>query len=262
MAVLERPDGARIHWEEAGEGPGVVICNMFNLAPLDELVRHLEGERCVVTYDQRGLRRSSPGGPFDLDTGVADLLALLEESGPVEVALGMGDGGHRAIRAAVERPDLIDRVVLTSTGLGRSPDADETAGFAGSAEVLSALMGLLGRDYRAGLRSMIAGSAGGPDPQDHERERVEELAETIPQDAAIGYLEAWIAASSTQHARELGERLTILAYEGNAWFPLSMYESMRDYLTSACFEFVADGPISRPDLTAGVLLQVSEPAKG
>ena len=41
-----------------------------------------------------------------------------------------------------------------------------------------------------------------------------------------------------------------------------MYESMRDYLTEACFEFVEDGPISRPDLTAGVLLRVSEPAKG
>ena len=41
-----------------------------------------------------------------------------------------------------------------------------------------------------------------------------------------------------------------------------MYEGMRDLLTEACFEFVDDGPMSRPDLAADVLLRVSSPAKG
>jgi pimeloyl-ACP methyl ester carboxylesterase len=261
MAFLERPDGTRLWWDAAGEGPGVLICNMFNVARVDGLVACLAGERRVITYEQRGIGRSGANGPYDLDTGVADIEALLEEAGPVEVALGMGDGGHRAVRAAVKRPDLIERVVLTSTGLGRSPDADETAGFAGSTEVLSALMSLLRHDYRAGLRSMVSGS-GGFEGEALERERVETLAETIPQEAALGYLETWISAGSVRQARELGRRLTVLAYKGNAWFPLSMYESMRDHLTEACFELVEDGPINRPDLTAGVLLRVSEPARG
>jgi pimeloyl-ACP methyl ester carboxylesterase len=261
MPTLSRPDGVDLHWEEAGEGPGVLVCNMFNRAPLDGLVACLAEERRVITYDQRGLGRSGVGGPYDLDTSVTDLEALLEEAGPVEVALGMGDGAHRAIRAAAKRPDLIDRVVFTSTGLGRAPDGDETAGFAGSTEVLSALMGLLRRDYRSGLRSMVSGS-GGFGTEEDARERVEGLAAEIPQDAAIGYLEAWIAAGSTREARDLGRRLTVLAYRGNDWFPLSMYESMRDYLTQACFELIEDGPINRPDLTAGVLMRVSEPAKG
>ena len=261
MPHLERPGGVQLWWEEHGEGPGVLICNMFNRAPVDALIAHLQGERRVIAYDQRGLGRSSPVGPYDFDTGVADVIALLEETGPVDVALGMGDGGHRVVRAGAERPDLIDRVVLTSTGLGRSPDGDETAGFAGSTEVLSALMGLLRRDYRSGLRSMVGGS-GGFHNEDAARERVEELAATIPQEAAIGYLEAWIKVGSGQQARELGPRFTVLAYSGNDWFPMAIYESMRDYLTEACFEVVEDGPISRPDLTAGVLLRVSEPAKG
>jgi hypothetical protein len=63
-------------------------------------------------------------------------------------------------------------------------------------------------------------------------------------------------------ARRLGDRVTVLAYPGNAWFPLEMYEALRDSLTGACFELVEDGPMSRPDLTAAVLLRVSEPAKG
>jgi hypothetical protein len=41
-----------------------------------------------------------------------------------------------------------------------------------------------------------------------------------------------------------------------------MYETLRAALTQACFELVEDGPMTRPDLTAGVLLRVSEPATG
>ena len=84
----------------------------------------------------------------------------------------------------------------------------------------------------------------------------------ISQESAIGYLEAWIAAESFDVARRLGSRLTALAYPGNAWFPLEMYESLRDGLTESGFELVEDGPMTRPDLAAPILLRVSEPATG
>ncbi len=197
-------------------------------------------------------------GPYDLETGVADLEALLEETGPVEVAFAIGDGTHRAIRIADSRPDLVDRVVFTSTALGRESGEDR-AGFAASTEVLYALMSVLRRDYRTGLRQMLAGSAHN---EAEERERLEELVAVIPHDAAIGYLEAWIAAEGFDVARRLGNRLTVLAYPGNAWFPIEMYEGLRAHLTEACFEFVDDGPITRPDLAADVLLKVSAPATG
>ena len=257
MPFLSRPDGAELSWEHAGDGPGVLICNTFNLAPVDGLVERLASSRRVVIYEPRGLGRSSQQGPYDLATGVADAEALLEETGPVEVAFGIGDGTHRAIRLADSRPDLVDRVVFTSSALGR--ESGERAGFAASTEVLYALMSMLRRDYRSGLRQMLTGSAG---DEDEERRRMEELVADIPQEAAIGYLEAWIAAESFDVARRLGSRLTALAYPGNAWFPVEMYEGMRDHLTEACFEFVDDGPMMRPDLAAEVLLKVSEPAKG
>jgi pimeloyl-ACP methyl ester carboxylesterase len=258
MPHLTRPDGVEIHWEEAGDGPGVLICNTFNLNPLDELVARLADSRRVVIYEPRGVGRSTLTGPYDLGTGVEDAEALLEETGPVEVALGIGDGSHRALRLADARPDLVERVVFTSTALGRPGDED-APGFSGSTEVLFALMSLMQRDYRSGLRQMLAGSA---HDEDFERDRVEELAAAVPQDASIGYLEAWISAGSMDIARRLGNRLTVLAYPGNAWFPLEMYETLRAALTQACFELVEDGPMTRPDLTAGVLLRVSEPATG
>jgi pimeloyl-ACP methyl ester carboxylesterase len=253
--MLARPDGVELHWEQTGDGAGVLVCNTFNLGPVDGLVERLAPSRRVVTYEPRGLGRSTLQGPYDLQTGVNDLEALLEETGPVEVALGIGDGTHRALRIADTRPDLVDRVVFTSSALGR--EIGERSGFAASTEVLYALMSLLRRDYRSGLRQMLTGSAHN---EAEERERVEELVADIPQEAAIGYLEAWIAAESFDVARRLGGRLTALAYPGNAWFPLEMYEGMRDHLTEACFEFVDDGPMSRPDLAAEVLLRVSEPA--
>jgi pimeloyl-ACP methyl ester carboxylesterase len=257
MPLLARPDGAELYWEQHGDGRGVLICNTFNLAPLDALVERLASSRRVVIYEPRGLGRSGQQGPYDLATGVTDAEALLEETGPVEVAFGIGDGTHRAIRLADGRPDLVDRVVLTSSALGR--ESGERSGFAASTEVLYALMSLLRRDYRSGLRQMLSGSAHN---EAEERERLEELVATIPKDAAIGYLEAWIAAEGFDVARRLGDRLTVLAYPGNAWFPIEMYEGMREHLTEACFEFVDDGPMMRPDLAAEVLLKVSEPAKG
>ncbi len=255
MPKLTRPDGVDLYWEEAGEGPGVLICNTFNLAPVDALVERLADSRRVVVYEPRGLGRSTQQGPYDLGTGLADAEALLEETGPVEVALGIGDGTHRALHLADTRPDLVDRVVFTSSALGR--ESGERAGFAGSTEVLFALMSLIRRDYRSGLRQMLAGSA---HDQDEERVRLEELVAVIPQDAAVGYLEAWIAAESFDVARRLGRRLTALAYPGNAWFPIEMYEGMRDHLTEACVEFVDDGPMTRPDLAAEIVLKVSAPA--
>ena len=259
MAVLSRPDGVDLYWEEAGEGPGVLICNTFNLNPLGGLIERLTASRRVVIYEPRGVGRSTRQGPYDLGTGLEDVEAVLEETGPVEVALGLGDGSHRALRIADARPDLVDRVVFTSTALGRPGDED-APGFSGSTEVLYALMSLMRRDYRSGLRQMLSGSTGGD--EDFERGRAEELAGIVPQEAAVGYLEAWISAGSMDVARRLGSRLTILAYPGNAWFPLETYESLRDGLTESCFELVEDGPMTRPDLAAPVLLRVSEPATG
>jgi len=257
MPHLQRPDGVELWWDEAGEGPTTVICNTFNLAPADALVAELAPSRRVITYEPRGVGRSSHAGPYDLTTGVADLTALLEETGPAATAFGIGDGSHRAIRAADLRPDLIDRVVFTSTAVGR---LGGTTGFSSSTSVLDALMSLMRRDYRSGLRSMVAGSLQGDDTG--ERDRVEELASLVPQEAAVGYLDAWIRADSLAAAQALGTRLTIMGYEGNAWFPLSVFEDLDLALPDAHYEVAADGPISRPDEAAALLLRVSEPATG
>lgn len=250
MPSLKRPDGTALWWEEQGEGATLLICNTFNLAMLEPLVASLARERRVISYHPRGVGRSPSTGPYDLETGTADLEALLETAGPAKLGFALGDGAHRAVRLADRRPDLIERVAITSTGIGRSGGA----GFSGSSEVLGALMSLMRRDYRSGLRSMLTASA---HDEDEERQRVEELAGLIPRAAAVGYLDAWIAADSAHEARRLGPRLAIIAYPGNAWFPLEVFEDMSVAYPDALYEEVEDGPVRRPDQAAELLLRLT-----
>jgi pimeloyl-ACP methyl ester carboxylesterase len=255
VPTLARPDGVELYWEAHGDGPAVVIANTFNLAPVDPIVERLAGSRRVITYEPRGVGRSTHEGPYDPDTGADDLIALLEEKGPAVGALGIGDGAHRALRAAHSRPDLLDQVVFTNTGLGRLPDNSQASGFAGSTEVLGALLSLMRRDYRSGLRSILHGS--NQDDEEKDRMRADELAALVPQEAAVGYIEAWIAAESGEIAREMGDRVTIMAYEGNYWFPLSTFQAFRDALPEAKYVLAEDGPISRPAVAAEILLRTT-----
>lgn len=254
MPELERPDGVALHWEERGEGPLVLIANTFNLQRVDGLAEYLMRDRRVVTYDPRGVGRSTRSGPYDLATGADDLEALLEETGPAATVFAIGDGAHRGLIVADRRPDLIERLAITSTGLGRAAGK----GFASSTEVLEALMLMMRRDYRSGLRSMVAGAHEDPET---DRARVESLMADVPQEAAVAYLDAWIAADDTDLALALGDRLTILGYPGNNWFPLEVFEDMSLRFPEAEFEEAADGPIDRPDLSAELLLRLSAPAR-
>ena len=254
MPELQRPDGVALRWEERGEGPLVLIANTFNLQRVDALAEYLADERRVVTYDPRGVGRSARCGPYDIATGAEDLEALLEETGPAATVFAIGDGAHRGLVVADRRPDLIERLAITSTGLGRPAGK----GFASSTEVLEALMLMMRRDYRSALRSMVSGAHADPEA---DRTRVDSLMADVPQEAAVGYLDSWISADGTDLAMSLGQRLTILGYPGNNWFPLEVFEDMSLRFPEAEFEELSDGPVDRPDLSAALLLRLSAPAR-
>ena len=67
MPFVTLPGGAKLHWEQRGEGPSVVVAQQF-FAPtsvfaglLDLLARNHR----VVTYDPRGIGQSTRQGPRD-----------------------------------------------------------------------------------------------------------------------------------------------------------------------------------------------------
>lgn len=254
MPTLARPDGAELHWEERGEGPLVVgaFACLAHPGVFHALLGDLATDHRVVTYDPRGCGESSEGGPYDMGTDEGDLAALLEELGGDAVVVATGDAANRAVRVAARRADLVRAVVAPGGNpLGRAAFAG-SEGYAASDSVIQMTVDLLGTDYRAGLR-MIVSSTNPQLDDDGVRERVDVQAAYSDQDVTLARLRAWIGDAAPDEALAIGGRLWILEHPFNPWFPLDMIENTRAHLPQAHVEVTDDGPLSRPDIAAGVV---------
>jgi pimeloyl-ACP methyl ester carboxylesterase len=259
---LERDDGIEIHWEERGEGPLVVVVSYWSMHPsvFGPLTGELSRDHRVVRYDDRGTGESTHAGPYDLDTGAADLEAVIEAAGAPAVLVGTADGPHRAVRAAANRPDLVEAVVAVGgPPINREALADSEA-MASSEAVVSALLEMAGTDYRAALRTIVAST--NPQMSEEElRERVRAQAEHAPAEPAVARLRAWADGDSTDQARALGARLWIVYAEqlGGGWFPQGpeLVALVSAILPEAHLEQVDDGMVSRPEQTAAIVRRVT-----
>jgi pimeloyl-ACP methyl ester carboxylesterase len=220
------------------------------------LLGDLATDHRVVTYDPRGCGESSHGGPYDMETDEADLTALLEELGGSAVVVPTGDAANRAVRVGARRPDLV-RAVVTPGGnpLGRAAFAG-SEGYAGSDSVIQMTLDLLATDYRAGLRMILSSTNSQLDEED-VRERVDVQAAYADQDVTLARMRAWVADAAPDEALAIGERLWILEHPFNPWFPLDMIENTRTLLPEAHVQVTEDGPLSRPDIAAGVVRAVT-----
>jgi pimeloyl-ACP methyl ester carboxylesterase len=258
---LRRPDGVEIHWESRGGGsPPVICCHPCFSVPSaftglgDELAR----DHRVISYDPRGTGRSTRSGPHDIPTDAEDLAALLDELGEPVVLVAFGDALHRSAEAAAARPQLVVGVVSPGMAVlgAQSSYSGVGEGLASSPAVVGALVQLLESDYRSGLRTVVEGG----NPQFSEREvqeRIEAVIEHAPQEVTLDRLRSWIERDSREAGRALGDRLWMLLFPGNIWFPEELPSAIRRELPDAHFEHVADGAISRPDLTAEVIRRIT-----
>lgn len=111
-------ENTSIDYDVRGEGPALVLINglgfgrwgFFKQVPA--LSRHFR----TITFDVRG-ERELEGGVGDL---AADVVALLDHLSVRKAhVLGTSLGGFVAQHLALERPDLVDRLVLVCTSYGR-----------------------------------------------------------------------------------------------------------------------------------------------
>jgi pimeloyl-ACP methyl ester carboxylesterase len=266
MPNLRREDGAEIHWEERGEGPLVVVMSHTFAYPeaLEDLLADLDGDHKVVTLDARGTGGSSRRGPYDVETDKADLQAVIQELGGPAVALAWGESSHRSVVLAHERPDLVPFVVVMGGGGGvvRPDEAATTEALAGSDAVREAFAEMLRNDYRGALRHIISSTS----PQlseDELRERVELGVRYCSQEAAIGRFQIWIEAEAVAtEADELGHRLWVIQFP-TLWFARETIDMVRERLPRAHVHALDDteGPLSRPDITAGIVREATEPLR-
>ena len=257
MERLERPDGVEIAWEARGEGRPVVLANQFiGITDLyRDLIDDLATDHRVIVYDPRGTGESTRRGPYDLATDVTDLESIVELAQSPVLLLGVSDGNNRAVRLAARRPELVDAVVgIAASTLGQTPTGSDA--LAGSSPVLSAFITLMASDVRAGVHAMM--TAGGSQMSEERlRRRIDESADYTGAEAASNRLRSWVQDDSTAEARALGDRLWILAFGGNPWFPVDQAERMRHALPEARVLEVENGPISRPDIAAAVVRDIT-----
>jgi pimeloyl-ACP methyl ester carboxylesterase len=260
VPTLRRPDGAELHWEQRGAGPLVVFCHpCFSLpSAFQGLTDELTKDHRTVVYDPRGTGASSRTGPWEIPTDAEDLIALLEEIGEPAVLVSFADGLHRSVQVGAERPDHVRAVICPGVAAfgprASYPDLDD--GLASSPAVVGALLQLLETDYRSGLRTVVEG--GNPQMSEREiQERIDAVIEHVPAEVTLSRLRSWIGYDSRREARALGDRLWVLAFPGNVWFPLELLDALRADAPEARVEHVADGAVSRPDLTAEIVRRVT-----
>jgi len=262
MSRIERPGGVKIHWEERGSGPLVVLSPYAMSVPtvFDPLVAELSEDHRILRYDDRGTGASDRTGPYDMETGADDLEAVLEEAGGPAVLISLGDAVHRGARVAARRPDLVDAVV----GPGGSPAGrvrlEGTDSMVASDSVLEALLSMGDMDFRGAMRTVV--TAGNPQmTEDEVRDRVKLMTDYLSQDAVVARWRAWAEDDATEAGRECGDRLWILYSEDmtGGWFPSGeeARRVSRSLFPEAHVEEVEDGMISRPDLIAAVVRRVT-----
>jgi pimeloyl-ACP methyl ester carboxylesterase len=124
-------DAARYAWRRLGAAAGVplVLIQRFGGTMDDwdpELLDRLAAGRTVLLFDNAGIGRSS-GETASNFTGIAGAAAaFLDGLGLRTVdVLGWSMGGYVASHLALERPDLVRRLILASSGPGHVTSAPE-----------------------------------------------------------------------------------------------------------------------------------------
>jgi pimeloyl-ACP methyl ester carboxylesterase len=263
---VETADGVQLHWDERGAGPALLLVHSYIQHPrvFAGLIDDLARDHRVVTYDARGTGQSSRSGPYDMQTDVSDLQLVVEDAGPFVGLIANGEAANRSVYLAADRPDLVPVVIsLESLPVG-SAFAEGSDALVASTSVLEALMAMMRTDYRAGLSAAL--QRANPDmTSDDLRDRVALNVEHCGQEAGTGRLESWIADDAADAARSIGGRLFVLAEGSGEWFPSDLHDRARQALPEAEIVRLEGGAISRPDLSAARIREITgvrDPAAG
>jgi non-heme chloroperoxidase len=169
MAYIEATPGVRIHVQDLGVGPAVVLVSGFGLDHhlWDRQVRVFTelGYR-IVCVSQRGHGLSDrPLHGYDVDRLSADLVTTLERLGIRDATLvGHSFGGQVAFRASASAPQVVSRLVLVGSNAVRASRSDRFPFGAPPEPVLAALLAdELDDRIAARYKTIRSGFAGDPD---------------------------------------------------------------------------------------------------
>jgi pimeloyl-ACP methyl ester carboxylesterase len=163
MPKATLPSGVRIHYQQVGEGPDLVMVHgltgnlaVWHLRIVPELAEHFR----ILTYDLRGHGHSDvPPSGYTLEAMADDLLGLLDEL-ELERPLiaGHSYGADIALYHALRQPDRVHEVIAIEAALPALEESRRHDGWAGWsywARALEEAGHPVPPDKRADMRYMI-----------------------------------------------------------------------------------------------------------
>ena len=113
----------RIHYQDRGQGPPVLVLNGWSASGLiwpDVWLERLERSLRLLLVDNRGTGHSGRADlPFTMRDLADDAVAVLDDAGlPAAHVFGLSMGGMIAQTVAVEHPDRVRGLVLCATTPG------------------------------------------------------------------------------------------------------------------------------------------------
>lgn len=116
MKTLTSTDGTRIAYDQAGDGPSLILVDgalsdrsgSLN-GPLATL---LASEFTVYTYDRRGRGDSGDTPPYAVEREIEDIDALLDAAGGSASLFGISSGAVLALDAAARHPAKVTKVAV------------------------------------------------------------------------------------------------------------------------------------------------------
>lgn len=144
-------DGAQIAYRRIGNGRPLVVLNGFAATSADwdpSFIDRMASSNQLILLDNRGIGHSTNNGrPFDIAQLADDVQRVVEAFGIKRAGvLGWSMGGFIAQTLALQRPGLINKLILLSTAPG-GPDADRA-----STEVWSQLIDVSGTPHEQARR--------------------------------------------------------------------------------------------------------------
>lgn len=243
-----RVNGARLYFRTAGSGEPLLLLHGLGSSSQDwefqipELSRHFR----VIATDFRGFGGSSRTGPYSVGQFAADIWSLLDRLKVERFhLLGYSMGGAVAMQMTVERPDRINKLILSNTLPSFRPDTLAKRMLLGYRLLMMSLLGPR-RLSEAVARRLF------PRPdQAALRARMARLDARNDKDAYLGSLRALVGWSVLDRLDALDRPLLIMAAEHD-YFSQADVEAFAAALPKSTLKIFSGArhgmPLGAPDL--------------